>query len=227
MNIEERKAQSGLENAVQQLLQSPRLPQLVGQFQAVLEAEREKRQRFYAEMSEQQKIEFINGEIIVQTPVKWNHSQAGQYLFTLLHAFVQKNHLGFVGHEKLLVSLSRNDYEPDIAFWGQAKARSFSADQVRFPAPDLIVEVLSPSTEAVDRGIKFDDYALHSVAEYWLVNPDEQYVEQYILQESGYELQIKAKSGTLQSQAIPGFEIPVRALFDSAENLASLQKIVA
>ncbi len=43
--------------------------------------------------------------------------------------------------------------------------------QSKFPAPDLIVEVLSESTEANDRGIKFEDYAAHGVVEYWIVDP--------------------------------------------------------
>jgi Uma2 family endonuclease len=156
---------------VRQLMQSPRLPQLTRQFQAILRAEQEQRQRFYDEMSDAQKTEFINGEIIVHTPVKLRHSNASDNLFALMRAYVQKHALGLVGHEKLLVTLTRNDYEPDICFFGQAKAQTFTPDQVRFPAPDLVVEILSESTEAVDRGIKFEDYALHGVAEYWIIDP--------------------------------------------------------
>jgi hypothetical protein len=55
---------------VQQLLHSPGLPVYVQRFQSLLQAEREKRERFYEEMSEQQKVEFINGEVVVQTPAK-------------------------------------------------------------------------------------------------------------------------------------------------------------
>ena len=40
-----------------------------------------------------------------------------------------------------------------------------------FPAPDFAVEVLSPSTQKNNRGIKFDDYALHNVSEYWIIDP--------------------------------------------------------
>ena len=64
-----------------------------------------------------------------------------------------------------MVSLTRNDYEPDICFFGVAKAAQLTPDQMRFPVPDLVVEVLSETTQAVDRGVKFDDCAAHGVAE--------------------------------------------------------------
>ena len=211
---------------IEHLMRSPRLPQVTQQLQAILEAERQARQRFYDQVTEEQKAEFINGEIIVQTPVKWRHSRASENLFALLQAYVQKHALGYVGHEKLLISLTRNDYEPDICFFGQAKARTFTPDQTRFPAPDMVVEVLSESTEAIDRGIKFEDYALHGVAEYWLIDPDQETVEQYTLQGDSYELALKVRSGTIQSTAVQGFEIPVRAIFDPQEQLATLQALL-
>jgi Uma2 family endonuclease len=94
--------------------------------------------------------------------------------------------------------------------------------QLKFPAPDFIAEVLSPGTEAVDRGVKFVDYAAHGVAEYWIIDPETETVEQYALRGAEYKLQIKARTGTLASLAVADFVIPVRALFDPAENLAAL-----
>lgn len=211
---------------IEHLRRSPRLPQVTQQLQAILQAEQQARQRFYDQVTEEQKAEFINGEIIVQTPVRWRHSRASEHLFALLQAYVQKHALGYVGHEKLLVSLTRNDYEPDICFFGQAKAITFMPDQTRFPAPDMVVEVLLESTEAIDRGVKFEDYALHGVAEYWLVDPDQETVEQYLLEGDAYVLALKVRSGTIQSTAVQGFEIPVRAIFDPGEQLAALQALL-
>jgi Uma2 family endonuclease len=89
--------------------------------------------------------------------------------------------LGHVGQEKVLITLTRNDYEPDIVYFGPQKAQSLTPDQVKFPAPDFAVEVLSTSMESNDRGIKFLDYAAHGVAEYWLVDPQAKIIEQYVL----------------------------------------------
>ncbi len=205
---------------IQQLIHSPRLPMYVQTFQALLREEQKKRERFYAEMSEEQKVEFINGEVVVHSPVKLRHSIASQNLFTLLNIHVRKHQLGLVGYEKWLIALTRNDYEPDIVYFGPEKAQTFGLDQMKFPAPDFIVEVLSPSTEATDRGIKFQDYAAHGVTEYWILDPDREIVEQYALKGETYELLVKSKTGTLQSVAVPGFEIAVRALFDEAEQFA-------
>jgi Uma2 family endonuclease len=79
----------------------------------------------------------------------------------------------------------------------------------------------------VDRGVKFEDYALHGVAEYWLIHPEEEFVEQYILMGDRYELFFKSRSGNIQSRAIQGLLIPLRAIFDPAEHLAALQSILA
>jgi Uma2 family endonuclease len=206
--------------AVQQLIRSPSLPIYVQTFQALLREEQKKRERFYEEMSEEQKVEFINGEVVVQSPVKLRHTIASQNLFTLLSLYVSKHDLGYVGHEKMLISLTRNDYEPDVVYFGPEKAQTFGLDQMKFPAPDFIAEVLSPSTEAIDRGIKFQDYAAHGVTEYWILDPDREIVEQYALKGEMYELLVKSKSGTLQSVAVSGFEIAVRALFDKAAQFA-------
>jgi len=89
------------------------------------------------------------------------------------------------------------------------------------------VEVLSESTEALDRGIKFEDYAAHGVGEYWIVDPDQETIEQYLLHEGAYRLAVKVKTGSIASAVVTGFEIPVRAVFDAATQLATLQAILA
>ena len=50
---------------------------------------------------------------------------------------------------------------------------------MRFPAPDLVVEVLSVSTVVIDCGVAFEDYAAHGVGGYWMIDPDTKTVEQY------------------------------------------------
>lgn len=211
----------------QRLLNSPRLAQYARQIQAVLQSEADKRQGFYAQINEGDKAEFINGEVIFHSPVKLRHNNASSNLFFLLKAYVMHKDLGLVGYEKIMVSLTRNDYEPDICYFRKETSVQFKPDQMRFPAPDFIVEVLSASTEAHDRGVKFEDYAAHGVAEYWLIDPETQMVEQYKLQDDIYTLVIKTKSGQLESFTIPGFTIPVRAIFDEALNRETLQSLLS
>jgi WD40 repeat protein len=77
--------------------------------------------------------------------------------------------------------LPRNDYEPDVCFWRAAQSLAFQRGQLKFPPPDFIAEVLSPTTEKVDRGVKFEDYAANGVGEHWLIEPRLDQVEQYLL----------------------------------------------
>lgn len=208
------------------LVHSPRLPAYVQQLQAWLETEQVRRERFYEEMSEEHKMEFINGEVIVHSPARLYHTIVSRNLLILLSTYVQKHALGLVGHEKMLITLTRNDYEPDICYFKTEKARVFTLKQTKFPAPDFVAEVLSPGTEANDRGIKFEDYALHGVGEYWIIDPEQEFVEQYILKGETYALRVKAMTGVVESLMVEGFVIPVRALFDEAEQFAALQALL-
>ena len=172
-------------------------------------------------------MEFINGEIVFQSPVKLRHNTAMKSISGLLNAIVVKRSLGYVGVEKILVSLTRNDYEPGICFFAAEKARHFAPAQMQFPPPDFVVEILSASTERHDRETKFQDYAAHGVLEYWIVDPESAFVEQYVLRDEEYELVLKSNDGIIESAAVDGFRIPIKSIFDEAENLAALKMIVS
>ncbi|MEZ4660850.1 MAG: Uma2 family endonuclease [Caldilineaceae bacterium] len=196
------------------LLKSPKLTRYADQLQEYIQEEQQRRAAFYDWLTEDTKAEFINGEIVVQTPAKKRHTVASMNLSALLDAYVEQHQLGFVGAETVLIALTRNDYLPDICFFSHAKAQQILPDQVKYPAPDFIVEVLSPSTESTDRGVKFEEYADSGVQEYWLVDPDAQSVEQYLLHGETYELILKIKAGEISSEVVAGFTIPVAAIFD-------------
>lgn len=205
------------------IIHSPKLPIYLKEIQQLLEEEKKKRQQFYEEMTEQEKVEFIEGEVVVHSPVKKRHNDVNGWLFRMMSIYNSIHSLGFVGFEKILIRLTRNDYEPDICFFKKEKSAKFTEDQMFFPAPDFVVEVLSDSTEKRDRGVKFEDYALHGVEEYWLVHPEEKYVEQYFLHQGKYELALKSHTGEITSKAIQGFTIPIHAIFNEAENAKTVQ----
>ncbi|MCX6360384.1 MAG: Uma2 family endonuclease [Armatimonadetes bacterium] len=184
--------------------------------------ERARRRRFIDTVREDQKAEFIYGEVVVHSPVTLRHNEVSSRLATLLRAHCQRESLGKVGIEKLMISLSRNDYEPDVCWFGPAKASDLRPDQRRFPAPDFVAEALSPSTEANDRGVKRVDYAAHGVAEYWIIDPEGETVEPLILSGAAYADAPPVRQGDLSSATIPGFRIPVRALFDDKACHAAL-----
>ncbi|CAN5353276.1 Uma2 family endonuclease [soil metagenome] len=212
--------------SLNQILEMPNAAILAERLQSALKEEKTKRKHFYEIIEEDKKMEFINGEIIFQSPAKLRHTNSVKLLTNLLSNFVIKNDLGFVGGEKMLISLTRNDYEPDICFFDKSKSQSFKSDQMQFPAPDLAVEVLSPSTEKYDRETKFEDYAAHGIKEYWIIDAEHEIIEQYFLQNEKYELLLKAKDGTIESVVLPDFKIQIRAIFDEQLNLEELNRII-
>ncbi len=214
-----------IDTLVEPILRSPQLQQAFDHLKACVEEEEQKRNRFIEEIREDQKAEFINGEVIIHSPKNMLHNILVKRLLFVMDHFVQSRDLGFVGFEKLLTSFTRNDYEPDICFFNQEKSKDFTNDQMRFPVPDFIIEVFSPSTGKNDRGVKFDDYALHGVKEYWIIDPEAKMVEQYLLKEDRYELKVKTDSGVIHCESIEGFTIPVNAIFDQQEHLHFLKEI--
>jgi Uma2 family endonuclease len=216
-----------IDKAVEQVYESPRLYK---QLHALLEDEKARRQRFHDTLGEWdgKKVEFINGEVVVHVPVKKQQADCKRRAMNLISNYVYSQNLGFVGDEKILIKLSRNDYEPDICFFTKQKAAKFKAEQYEFPAPDFIIEILSDSTKRVDRGLKFEDYATHGVKEYWMIDPLSAVLEQYLLDEPGerYTLALETSTGTVSSPVITGLHLPVKAIFDDAENIAALQALL-
>ncbi len=209
------------------LLNSPTLPRHLRALREVLDEEEARRERFIENVSPSEKAEFINGHVIVHSPTMHWHNCVADRLLVLLSTHVDLHGLGTVVGSRALVSLTRNDYEPDVCFFGREKAGEITGDTLRYPAPDLVVEVLSPSTEATDRGVKLEDYAAHGVAEYWIFDPEAETVEVYLLDGETYALRLKSDHGTLASAAVPGFAVPVRAAFDDAVNLDALRTLLA
>jgi len=207
-------------------------PDAVLQFQHIqktLAEEKERRQEFYEWIQEDTKAEFINGEIVIHSPVKRRHWNASTLLSRLLSFFASLNKLGQVGVEKVMISLTRNDYEPDLVFFAAEKAAAFTDDQVLFPAPDFVVEIISRKTATIDRDIKKSDYALHGIREYWILDPAKMRIEQYILPAGDLEYfpaKIHQYGHIIESYAIPGFAIPVKAVFEEAANVEALRNMM-
>lgn len=215
-------------NIVDSIMEHPTAALIMQQLQEKLNEEQKRREGFLNLIDENDKAEFINGEIVYHSPVVKEHNDATRLLFKLLDTYVALKKAGYVGIEKILTRFSRNDYEPDLCFFGNEKAKDFVKGQMLFPVPDMVVEVLSKSNNALERDkkIKFEDYELHGVAEYWMIDPEEETIEQYILKEGKYELELKSGEGTIRSNIVKGVAVPIRAVFDEEANLAALREIL-
>ena len=163
------------------LIQSPKLQEHFSKLTNYIKEEQQKRKDFYRFVTEDLKAEFINGEVVIHSSATVSHESVSFNLASLMYYYTVSNNLGKVTYEKLMIALTRNNYEPDICFFEAAKVKKLKDDQKLCPAPDFIVEVINKSTEKIDRGVKFEDYALHGVKEYWIVEPRHKTIEKYLL----------------------------------------------
>ncbi|GAB4399632.1 MAG: Uma2 family endonuclease [Microscillaceae bacterium] len=201
-------------DVLDQLKQAPDALLILKKFEHFLQEEAEKKAAFLARVHENQKAEFINGGIFLHSPVRMAHLRVSSRLSHQLMNHIEKCDLGFVGIEKMMIALTRNYYEPDIVFFRKEVAERFQDAQKLFPAPDLVVEILSESTRQNDYGIKFQDYAAHGVGEYWIVDAEAAQLEQYALLNESFVLQARlGPQDTLQALVIPQFVLPLAGIF--------------
>lgn len=206
------------------LLEDPSLPEVVSNLQKQLKTERQLRLKFYEEITPDMKAEFINGQVIMHSPATAIHTMIRMRVTNLLNNYVDTRGLGMVFDEKTLCTFPRNDYEPDVVFFGSKKSAAIRPDTMQFPPPDFACEVLSPSTASRDRGVKFRDYQAHGVQEYWIIDPTTKTLEQYVLTKSkSYELRLKSRTGEVECVAIKGLILPIRALFDAKHHRTAMR----
>lgn len=216
-----------MEALLEPIIRSPKLNLCLGELQQLAANEAARRARFYDEMEDGQKIEFINGEVIMHSPDLARHTAVRKRLMRILGTYVDAKALGWIGDEKSLTVFTRNDYMPDIVFFGPEKAAQISGETLKFPVPDFVVEVLSPSTARRDRGVKLEDYAAHGVGEYWIVDPEGEAIEVHLPDGAGgFRLDARQHDGTVRASVLAGLVFPVRAIFDDAENLTALRALL-
>jgi Uma2 family endonuclease len=214
---------------VDKILEKPDAIVIFSELKRRISEEAKRRHEFREWLDEDKKAEFVNGEVIMHSPVKKKHSRVSKLLTRITGIYAEMQGLGEIMYEKALVALSRNDYEPDMVFYRKEEADKQHDDQMIFPAPDFVVEILSKSTAKYDRGIKKDDYAAHGIEEYWIIDPTKRQIEQYLLigTATTYMLPYIYKyDDDIESRVITGFKIPVAALFDDKINLQALQQLM-
>lgn len=135
-----------------------------------------------------------------------------------LPAQLEKRGAGEIFPAPFDVVLSRLDVvEPDLLLVLRRSPALVTEANVQGP-PDLVIEILSPSTAARDRGLKRKLYEKHGVREYWLVDPDERSIE--ILRSMDGRLvlaQKTARGDRLTSAVLPDLVIDLDELFRGDE----------
>ena len=169
---------------------------------------------FEMELEEGFFYELINGNIVKKQAPTPAHQKAVTRLVTIMTNFVLEKQLGEVYTSPIDVFFDKyNNTQPDIIFI--RKDRDFIiTDNGIEGHPDLIVEVLSPSTFRYDRKEKMELYCGFGVSEYWIVDPKNQSVEVYTLENDRYIMTYFAiEKGDIESKTLEGLKFEVSLIF--------------
>ncbi len=171
----------------------------------------------FMQLPEGAPFELQNGKLIYIASPKTLHQLILGNIFNYLFFFVKQQKLGKVFSSPMDVHFDeKNIVQPDILF--VSKERNAIIKDWIFGAPDLAVEIFSPSTKRNDKKNKFNLYQKHGVLEYWLVDTELKTVEVHVLKEKKYALKGIYKAGdSLKSNVVKGFEMAVVELFEKAD----------
>ena len=169
----------------------------------------------YCEIPDDQRYELISGALYDMAPAPGARHQTTLLNLGLLFVpFVRKAGLGRVMLAPFDVKFSDEDVlQPDLLFVA-AHRRAIITDVACEGAPDLVVEILSPSTSARDRGIKRDTYARFGVREYWVIDARAQTIDILRLDGTEFAHQETLRSGgSATTPLVPGLEVPLEQVF--------------
>ncbi len=164
--------------------------------------------------------ELLDGFVVMEPPAGWPHGQIEARVVARLDAFLGSKPRGRLFGSSQGFNLPSGDtVEPDIAFVSNERWQELERPVRGFPAvvPDLVVEILSPSTKRIDQKQKKRIYERNGVREYWLIDPASQSVRCLVLTAHGFdEGRVFSVDQTLASHVLPGPRIPVAELFPEA-----------
>ena len=156
-----------------------------------------------------QLYEIVNGVLLIRPVPIPEHQSTLTHVTSYLLMHVQLAGLGRVFPGPVDVELGpKNVFEPDVVVVLNANLDKVATKRI-IGAPDLVVEIASPSTAVVDRVTKYEIYAHSGISEYWIVKPTSRTIEVLILENGEYySAGIFRGDQLLPSRIVP--ELPVR-----------------
>jgi Uma2 family endonuclease len=138
--------------------------------------------------NDRNRYETLEGELTVTPAPSTKHQTASGNLFVLLSHYIKERDLGKLFHAPIdLILESTSVLQPDLLFVSKVRQQIITERAVE-GVPDLVIEILSPTTRRTDRVTKAQIYARHSVPGYWIVDPEQEIIEIYLLEANGYRL---------------------------------------
>jgi Uma2 family endonuclease len=161
--------------------------------------------------------EWEDGEVIFLSPASFGHQKIVGFLATLLHLFLEERDMGEVltAPFSMWLPVSKRVREPDILVVLKENLDRIKKNFLDGPA-DLVIEIVSEDSMLRDRGTKFAEYELDGVKEYWLIDPDKERADFFVLGEGGrFERKLPDRRGFYHSAVLKGFRLNVNWLWQS------------
>jgi len=169
----------------------------------------------YAKLPEGADFQLIDGEIVMTPSPGTVHQEVQARLGFLLQQFLQTTNWGKLFYAPTDVYFTEHDtFQPDILIVSKARFDIIKEQRIE-DAPDLVVEILSPSTGYYDLAQKKRVYESFGVSEYWIVDPMEKTVDIFENGENGFGLVSQARrSGRVSSSLLQDFSVDAEKLFE-------------
>jgi Uma2 family endonuclease len=160
-------------------------------------------------------IQLIDGEVVIgMLPILKHQTIIKKILALFIQIEASKGGIAFVAPTEVYLD-EHNVYEPDLVFVAPDHLAITQQDEKRIVgAPDLVVEVLSPSTARYDRGDKYRAYERHGVREYWIIDPLHDTLEVWTRVDGQFQRQGAYAPGMTFASSVLATEVAVKAIFD-------------
>lgn len=154
--------------------------------------------------------EWVNGRVVPMMSVSKKHAELTTYLVQLIGVYAKAYELGGVYADPFNMKLggSLSGRAPDVLFVRTERLALFREQFLDGPA-DLVVEVISPGTERIDRGDKFAEYQQGGVAEYWILDPHSEVADFYVRDQAGLFQRVETPDGEFASTVVDGLRVRV------------------
>jgi Uma2 family endonuclease len=164
----------------------------------------------YIALDNDQRYEIIEGELLMVAAPDVPHQDVSRDLEFIMWQYVKERNLGKVLFAPVDVVLDEeNVVQPDIIFIAKEHLGIVQKRGI-MGSPDLVVEILSPSSIYEDRYRKKALYERFGIPEYWIVDPANRTVEVFTLKEGEYQLfSFASEKGTVTSKVIEGFAVEI------------------
>ncbi len=163
-----------------------------------------------------ERYELIDGEFFVTPAPTWGHQTVSSNVVRVLDAHVHASRLGWVRDNLGLRVDERTYVIPDAVFVSRER-RAIIGPMELDGAPDLIVEIHSPSTRRRDLLTKRALFARIGVREYWLIDPEALAVTVLVLEDGGFVDLAPAEQGLVTSRVLPELRLRLVDLFEDID----------